>query len=438
MWEYGVYATLAKGRFFDMSKHLKRSVDRFWAATATGYSIDEKYLLAMEESRFDPNDDFENLALAIVEDLIFFFYAVYDKDPKKIFTLCQRQIERLCTLCRLLRKSSTETMILQDTLYRNHLAFAEKLSKITTKEKKEFLDECAKQEYIFPFDKEIAEHQTAQKTENPAKKILPEIRPISLDHEYARKRLLCTGSNPKDMTEEDLLFYGGNFKAAYEERYYCDLCHYMEVSYRLCAERDFLYNRDPERVLGWWYRSAKTTLYSWKLLKKGFPIHFGNANFDLHHEREWRRQHLVMLCAYASGADELLSEICSFENPKGDAKKLLSILTGNVKAQQYELAKPWNNFAHGGEILTTIQEGDEKSFRKCILQMIRSDRKGYEFNPVSLDINAYAYIRLAKEHGMHVQPINAAEVLFGNLDVSIDKSQWKLTYEDEILKILDK
>lgn len=48
--EYEVYEQLAKDRFFDMSKFLKKTVERFWKAAATGYSMDEQYILAVEES----------------------------------------------------------------------------------------------------------------------------------------------------------------------------------------------------------------------------------------------------------------------------------------------------------------------------------------------------------------------------------------------------
>ena len=53
--EYEVYEQLAKDRFFDMSKFLKKTVERFWKAAATGYSMDEQYILAVEESFFTPS-----------------------------------------------------------------------------------------------------------------------------------------------------------------------------------------------------------------------------------------------------------------------------------------------------------------------------------------------------------------------------------------------
>ena len=42
-----------------MSKFLKKTVERFWKAAATGYSMDEQYIFAVEESFFTPRDGWE-------------------------------------------------------------------------------------------------------------------------------------------------------------------------------------------------------------------------------------------------------------------------------------------------------------------------------------------------------------------------------------------
>ncbi len=64
--EYELYERLAKDRRFDMSRHLGKTVERFYQAAATGYQPDEKYILAVEESYFEPRDEYEKLAYRIV------------------------------------------------------------------------------------------------------------------------------------------------------------------------------------------------------------------------------------------------------------------------------------------------------------------------------------------------------------------------------------
>ncbi len=54
--EYEVYEKLACERSFDMSKFLKKTMERFWRTVSTGYSIEEKYILAIEESFFKPQN----------------------------------------------------------------------------------------------------------------------------------------------------------------------------------------------------------------------------------------------------------------------------------------------------------------------------------------------------------------------------------------------
>lgn len=99
--EYAVYEELARDRQFDMSKFLKKTIERFWKAAATGYSMDEQYLLAIEESFFEPRDEWEKLALEIVQDLYDFFYAVAEKNSQNAIDMKERQyalIEHFCSI----------------------------------------------------------------------------------------------------------------------------------------------------------------------------------------------------------------------------------------------------------------------------------------------------------------------------------------------------
>ena len=57
----------------------------------------------------------------------------------------------------------------------------------------------------------------------------------------------------------------------------------------------------------------------------------------------------------------------------------------------------------------------------------------YDLNRTMVDMWTYAFMRLVKERGMDMEPIIAAEVLDGNLDMTpIDKDFFKLPYQEEI------
>ena len=93
--EYDLYERLAKDRRFDMSRHLKKTMDRLYQAAATGYRLDDKYILTIECSYFEPRDKWEELALQIVKDLEDFFRIAYEKDCKKAGAFLERPLQIL-------------------------------------------------------------------------------------------------------------------------------------------------------------------------------------------------------------------------------------------------------------------------------------------------------------------------------------------------------
>ena len=99
--EYQIYEKLAKDRCWDMTTHLKKTVNRFWRAVTTGYAMDDKYLLIVEESFFEPRDRWEELALQVVVDIHDLYYAVWKKDVEKTLDISNRQfklVEKYCEL----------------------------------------------------------------------------------------------------------------------------------------------------------------------------------------------------------------------------------------------------------------------------------------------------------------------------------------------------
>lgn len=133
--EYEVYEQLAKDRFFNMSKFLKKTVERFWKVAATGYSMDEQYILAVEESFFTPRDDWEALALLFVQDLQDFFYGVAEKDEKRCLEMQERQIAFVEKYIQVSGLTSEQGKILLEKALKNHMEMAKNLMPILAKEK---------------------------------------------------------------------------------------------------------------------------------------------------------------------------------------------------------------------------------------------------------------------------------------------------------------
>ena len=87
----------------------------------------------------------------------------------------------------------------------------------------------------------------------------------------------------------------------------------MDVVYRLNAKADYIEHRDSKRVRGFWYLSALTWLRAYQLREKGYPVKWV-PYFERHENGDEGFQPVfyMMLGAYASGEDWMLSEIQHF------------------------------------------------------------------------------------------------------------------------------
>ena len=438
--EYEVYEQLAKDRFFDMSKFLKKTVERFWKAAATGYSMDEQYIFAVEESFFTPRDDWEELALQFVQDLQEFFYGVAEKDEKRCLEMQKRQIAFIEKYIQVSGLSSEQGQILLEKALRNHIKMAKELVAVPAKEKKSFLEafSAGNPEPLLGVD--YLSDRPEQEPEKPAKKKLPEIRATSLDFDREKKNndnAWLLNSTPEQWVLgcEGDMHQRGAYAEYYHEKNLLDLCYVMDVRYRLYAEDDYIQHRVPERVRGFWYLNALTWLRAYQLREKGYPVKWV-PYFERHENGDAGFQPVFyrMLGAYASGEDWMLSEIQHFSSEKERmwTAPLLQLLTGGSSQEIYPLVEAWEDCERKKIILAILQE-DKKEIRKILLQMIRHDRQMYDMYRTMVDITAYAFMRLTKERGIDMEPIIAAEVLDGNLDMTpVDKSFFKLPYQEEI------
>lgn len=231
------------------------------------------------------------------------------------------------------------------------------------------------------------------------------------------------------------MYKNGAYAKYYREKNLLDLCYVMSVVYQLNAEDDYIEYRDAKRVRGFWYLTALTWLRAYQLREKGYPVKWV-PYFERHEKGDEGFQPVfsIMLGAYASGEDWMLSQIQHFssEKEKTWTEPLLRLLTGGKSQEIYSLVEAWEDCDRKKIILAILHE-DKKEIRKLLLQRIRQDRKMYDLNRTMVDMWTYAFMRLVKERGMDMEPIIAAEVLDGNLDMTpIDKDFFKLPYQEEI------
>ena len=438
--EYEVYEQLAKDRFFDMSKFLKKTVERFWKAAATGYSMDEQYILAVEESFFAPRDGWEELALQFVQDLQEFFYAVAEKDDKKALKMQEHQVSFVKKYVQVAGLTAEQGQALTEKALKKHLELATELVAVPAKEKKRFLEEFSNRSFEPLLGTDFLNYRPKGKKEKPSKKKLAEIRATSIDFDREKKTLdnaWLLHSTPEQwvLGRECDINKGGAYAEYYCEKDLLDLCYVMDVRYRLYAEADYIQHRVPERVRGFWYLNALTWLRAYQLREKGYPVKWV-PYFERHENGDNGFQPVFyrMLSAYASGEDWMLPEIQHFSSKKEIpwTAPLLQLLTGGSSQEIYPLVEEWEDCERKKIILAILLE-DKKEIRKLLLHMIRHDRQMYDMYRTMVDIAAYAFMRLAKERGIDMEPIVAAEVLDGNLDMTpVDKDFFKLPYQEEI------
>lgn len=438
--EYEVYEQLAKDRFFDMSKFLKKTVERFWKAASTGYSMDEQYILAVEESFFTPRDGWEELALQFVRDLQEFFYAVAEKDEKSCLRMQERQIALIEKYIQVAGLGSEQEQILLEKSLKNHIEMAKELVEIPAKEKKCFLAEFGTRNLEPLLGGDYLANKPKQKSEKPAKKKLSEIRVTSIDFDREKKdsdNAWLLHSTPEQwvLGRECDLNQKGAYAEYYRKKNLLDLCYVMSVVYRLNAEADYIEHRDANRVRGFWYLYVLTWLRAYQLREKGYPIKWV-PYFERHEKGDEGFQPVfdMMLGAYASGEDWMLPQIQHFSSKKEKTwtEPLLRLLSGENDQEIYLLVEAWDDCDRKKIVLAILQE-DKKEIRKFLLQKIRQDRQMYDMNRTMVDIQACAFMRLVKERGIDMEPIIAAEVLDGNLDIApVDKNFFKLPYQEEI------
>ncbi len=375
--EYELYERLAKDRRFDMSRHLGKTVERFYQAAATGYQPDEKYILAVEESYFEPRDEYEKLAYRIVKDLEDFFHLVYEKDCKKAGMFLERPLQILEQFCLFSPNMDLEKAREEERQYLSRMI--KEVVAVDKSGKKAYIETVKNRERPLLIGDALLENRAPIEKEKPVKKIFPLIRRTSLRYDY------------------DLKTDAGAY---------------------------WQFRENWEDILGDWYHAASLTLYKLKLFENGFPL---SGNDFYYHERHGEADiNSSMVRAYAAGARELIPQLFDYSYDKS-SRNTYDLLNGNATKEQFPDRDEEGHISRG---VHAILEGDGKELTKALLARVRYIRGWYEMYRIAADEWGYALVRLAGETGLKYEKVVAAELLDCEVRQA-DLSKVKLDEQEE-------
>lgn len=356
--EYELYERLAKDRRFDMSRHLGKTVERFYQAAATGYQPDEKYILAVEESYFEPRDEYEKLAYRIVKDLEDFFHLVYEKDCKKAGMFLERPLQILEQFYSFSQNIDLEKAREEERQYLSRMI--KEAAAVDKSGKKAYIENVKNRERPLLIGDALLENRVPIEKEKPVKKTFPLIRRTSLRYDY-------------DLKSE--------------------------------AASYWKFQENWEDILADWYRSASSALYRLKLLENGYPL-AGN-DFYNHERHEEAEINGSMVRAYAAGARELIQQLFDYSYDKR-SRNIYDLFNGNATKEQFPDRDEEGHINRG---IYAILEGDGKELTKALLARVRYIRGWYEMYRIATDVWGYALVRLAGEAGLPYEKVVAAELL---------------------------
>lgn len=375
--EYELYERLAKDRRFDMSRHLGKTMERFYQAAATGYQPDEKYILAVEESYFEPRDEYEKLAYRIVKDLEDFFHLVYEKDCKKAGMFLERPLQILEQFCSFSKNINLGKAQEDERQYLSRMI--KEAVAVDKNGKKAYIETVKNRECPLLIGDALLENRTPIEKEKPTKKTFPLIRRTSLRYDY-------------DLKSEVGKYW--KFKENWED------------------------------ILAGWYHSALLTLYKRKLFENGYPL---DGNEFYYHERHGEAEiNSSMVRAYAAGAGELVPKLFDYSYDKS-SRNTYDLLTGNVTKEQFPNRDEEGHINRG---IHAILESDGKELTKALLARVRYIRGWYELYRIVSDEWGYALVRLAGEAGLKYEKVTAVELLDCEVRQA-DLSKIKLENQEE-------
>ena len=388
--EYQIYEKLAKDRCWDMTTHLKKTVNRFWRAVTTGYAMDDKYLLIVEESFFEPRDRWEELALQVVVDIHDLYYAVWKKDVEKTLDISNRQFKLMEKYCELIGEKFDDANPLVKNIVNQQINWAEELVAITKQDKKSFLAEISKRETPLFIDVNLTELRTQMPKEKKAKKQIPELRYMSKYMEKAVNEYKKELENPKEP-----------YKRRTEETTEVDDYHWEISKYELCAINAWIIEKDKEKTLDNYYKAACSAQKCINALREGKKaIGWSSNHINCVLEKD-NGLDFYLKAALLSGNYDIALSIATEDSIIG-----AMLLGEDERAKKYlpNVFEQISEYDTWKQILWSILYKEEKLMNKCIkdyLLILRGQAKNFGMNKhYCLADYALPLVRLAMDRGM--------------------------------------
>lgn len=392
--EYQLYEQLAKDRFFDMSVHLKKAVNRFWKAVTTGYAIDDKYLLIIEESFFEPRDEWEKMALQIVQDIQDLYYAVWKKDAKKTLETGKRQLALLEKYCVLMGEKYSMEHPQVKRVMEQQINLAEELVAVTKQDKKEYLAALQKREVETLIDADIAAIRPVMPKEKKAKKQIPELRYMS---RYIEEGLEKCIEEFKSEKEENT---GATVAERYENKTEVDEYYWKIASYEYLARMTYVAEQDKVKTLEYYYLAACAARDCIRALREGKRAISWNENHINCALEDENSLHYFVKAALLAGHYDIALEIVTEDSVigamlLGEDERAKKYLPGDFE-QINKYDRDWDG------VLWAILHRDEKLMNTCIKEYIKTLRwQAKNFNSNTLiAVFSLPLIRLAMDRGM--------------------------------------
>ena len=394
--EYQIYEQLAQNRFWDMSTHLKKSVNRFWRAVATGFSIDDKYLMIIEESFFEPRDAWEEMALQIVCDIKDFYYAVWKKDMQATLDIGKRQFTLLEKYCVLTGNVFEEEHPLVRQAMEQQVKWAEELVAVSKLDKKSFIAELPKRDVPPLLDSDLSITHSQMPKEKKAKKKLPELRYMSRYVEEGLKGCIEEFEKLKQK-QENVNEDKQNKKETKVDKYHSLIGHYEYM-----AKMTYVTQHDKQKTLEYYSLAAYAARDCIQALRDGHKAvgwYSDHINVVLE-DKNKDNLHYYIKSAILTGKYDIALDIVTKDS-----------LIGAMLLGEDERAKTYlpEDFEQIGKYdrdwdgtLWAIIHKDEKLMNNCIKEYIKTLRwQAKNFDQIDLIAEfSLPLIRLAQDRGM--------------------------------------
>ncbi len=478
--QWPVYERLSVGRSWGATKEVRKVLDRLWKGVPTGMRLDDKYLLMLEENPVEPPEEpWDSVASCMITDSLTLIHTFRHKDKKAAGRLAEQNLRCLNFFLDICGEncSPTQPLVAAELAFQRELC--QRLCQIPNKEKSAFITQCREEKTGSLLSERWFPDYPDYKPLKHRNKKLPALRYTHArydDYVEELKQRDEQGRDAWDLNRTKLEAYDTWLNWSNHMPDDCDIQHpiiqhasrrwpmpdslaeiydYFALSIGLSARSGWACTEDPELVQGLFWLCARAQEGCYALLEKGWPcsVYLSHENSMHKHLTEpafyaicagdwalaehilkrWQRPMILrhkpapwrnipatrIWLALVQGDDELaqflIEEGSESRRPPTDNEKLWPHLY------------PWDDWEDDCRIFNMFLDRDKKGLEAEIIGGIRSLRKQYEFDMVTLSSYNLALWKLARRRGMELNLPTVSEMPVALLeDKPLDAEKWKL------------